>query len=69
MTTAIAQAVPISPSSNVNWQNSIELTVRIILAPKTLADGLFAQVLPQYLASHYVYEGQNPGLAFIKYSH
>jgi hypothetical protein len=30
------------------------------MAQKTLADGLCAPVFPQYLASHYVYEGQNP---------
>jgi len=38
-------------SRYLHWQNSIELAARIILAQKTLANGLFTAVLPQYLAS------------------
>jgi hypothetical protein len=51
-TTATAQAFANIAFINISWQNSIELTARMILTQKTLADGLFAQVFPQYLASH-----------------
>jgi hypothetical protein len=46
-------------------QNSVELTARVILVKKALADGLWAQVFPQYLANHKIDEGQNPDFVFI----
>jgi hypothetical protein len=35
------------------------------LAPKTLADGLLAQISPQYLAIQELHKDKNPDFAFI----
>jgi hypothetical protein len=35
-------------TANVSWQNSDEVTARVILSQKTLADGIFAPVFPRY---------------------
>jgi hypothetical protein len=43
----------------------MELTARVILGRKILANGLFAQVFPQYLAEQQLDEGQDPNLVFI----
>jgi hypothetical protein len=53
------------PSSNVHWQNSVELTARIILDQKTVVNRLYTPVLPQYLANHEIYKGQNIDFALI----
>jgi hypothetical protein len=38
---------------------------KVILHPKTLADGLFAQIFPQYLAIQELHKAKNPDFAFI----
>jgi hypothetical protein len=48
----LLRLVRISPLSNISWQISMELTARIILAQKTLAERRFAPIFSQYLASH-----------------
>jgi hypothetical protein len=50
MSTATAQAF-----ANIAWQNSIELTVKVILGQNTLVDRLFARSFPQYIAGQQLY--------------
>ena len=42
----------ISPSQYAHTAHIIYRKARVILAQKTLADGLFSEVFPQYLANH-----------------
>jgi hypothetical protein len=44
----LRKQIPISRSSNLHWQNSIELTARFVLmANFSLADVLFSQTTPK----------------------